>query len=68
MAGVKTTKANKNQTAQERAAATEALSGKKCFKCGKDIKLKELLNVQQVGLGNGGRRTLVSYHRACYSI
>lgn len=67
MAGIRTTKANKNQTAQERAAATEALSGKTCVKCGKDIKLKELLNVQQVSLQTG-RKQLVSYHRTCYSI
>jgi hypothetical protein len=67
MAGIKSAKANKNQTAQERAALTEALSGKKCSKCGKDIKIKELLNVQQVSVETG-RKSLAAYHRACYAI
>ncbi len=58
-------KANKNQTAAERAAASEALSGKCCAKCGKDIKIKELVNVRQI-VGETGRSSITSFHRACY--
>ncbi len=57
---------NKNQTAAERALANEKLSGRKCAKCGQDVKLKDLMNVKQVSFG-AGRREVVSYHRACYS-
>lgn len=58
-------KANKNQTAAERAAAAEALSGRMCSKCGKDIKIKELLNVRQI-VAETGKSSIMSYHRACY--
>ncbi len=58
-------KANKNQTAAERSAAAEAMSGKTCTKCSKDIKIKELLNVRQM-VAETGRSSIVSYHRACY--
>ncbi len=58
-------KANKNQTAAERAAAAEVLSGKKCKKCGKDIKVKELINVRQI-MAETGQTSMMSYHRACY--
>lgn len=60
-------KANKNQTAAERALLTEALSGKQCCKCGKDIKIKELLNVKQLSL-ESGQKSMMSYHRACYQM
>lgn len=60
-------KANKNQTAAERALLTEALSGKQCCKCGKDIKIKELLNVKQLCF-QSGTKSVMSYHRACYSV
>ncbi len=62
-----TVKANKNQTAAERALATEVLSGKQCCKCGKDIKIKDLLNVKQLALGTG-QKAMMSYHRACYQM
>lgn len=58
-------KANKNQTAAERAAANEVLSGKLCSKCSKDIKVKDLVNVRQI-IAETGRSSMVSYHRACY--
>jgi len=57
---------NKNQTAAERALANEKLSGRKCAKCGQDVKLKDLMNVKQMSFSTG-RREVVSYHRACYS-
>ncbi len=57
---------NKNQTAAERAVAAEKLSGRKCAKCGQDVKLKDLMNVKQMSFGSG-RREVVSYHRACYN-
>ena len=56
---------NKNQTAVERAVAAEALSGKRCTKCGEEVKLRDLLNVKQVSFVNG-RKQLAPYHRACY--
>lgn len=65
MAG--TLKANKNQTAAERALATEALSGKVCCKCGKEIKLKELVNVKQLCFSTS-QKAMMSYHRACYQM
>ncbi|MBI2939834.1 MAG: hypothetical protein HYY04_05290 [Chloroflexi bacterium] len=69
---------NKNQTAAERALLTDALSGKVCAKCGKEVKIKDLVHVKSVplsrsngnGNGNGhhnGNRGLQSYHRACYT-
>jgi len=60
-------KANKNQTAAERALATEALSGKVCCKCGKEIKIKELVNVRQLCFGSS-QKTMLAYHRACYQV
>ena len=57
---------NKNQTAAERAQAAEKLSGRRCAKCGQEVKLKDLMNVKQVSFA-GGRRDVVSYHRACYN-
>ncbi len=57
---------NKNQTAAERALANEKLSGRKCAKCGQDVKLKDLVNVKPMTFG-GGKREVLSYHRACYS-
>ncbi len=57
---------NKNQTAAERALANEKLSGKRCAKCGQDVKVKDLVNVKQMSFGSG-KRELLSYHRACYS-
>lgn len=58
-------KSNKNQTAAERAAAQEALSGRMCSKCGKDIKIKELVNVRQI-VAESGKSSINSFHRACY--
>ena len=58
--------ANKNQTAVERAQAAEILSGKKCSKCGKDIKLKDLMSVKQVSMETGAK-VIAPDHRACYS-
>ncbi len=60
-------KANKNQTAAERAQAAEILSGKLCTKCGKDIKLKELLNVKQMCF-QSNQKSVMAYHRACYQV
>jgi len=57
---------NKNQTAAERALMAEALSGKTCGKCGKDVKLKDLIHVKSISLGSRAR-ALVPYHRACYT-
>lgn len=56
---------NKNQTAAERSVLAERLSGKKCSKCGQEVKLKDLMNVKQVTIGSA-RAHVVSYHRACY--
>lgn len=58
-------KANKNQTALERAAATSVSSGKSCLKCGKDIAIKDLLNVVQRDVATNGKRSF-AYHRTCY--
>ena len=58
---------NKNQTAVERAQATEVFCGKLCAKCGKEVKLKDLLNVRQLSLADSGSRKVVSYHRNCYT-
>ena len=57
---------SKNQTAAERALAQEALSGRVCQKCGKDIKIKDLLTVKQVTMETR-RRSIATYHRHCYS-
>jgi hypothetical protein len=57
---------NKNQTAAERAALAEALSGQKCTKCGKDVKLKDLLNVKHISFQTR-RKEMMTYHRACYT-
>jgi hypothetical protein len=57
---------NKNQTAVERAIANERLSGKRCAKCGQEVKIKDLVNVKQMTFGSG-RREVLSYHRDCYS-
>ncbi|MBI3980048.1 MAG: hypothetical protein HY331_17890 [Chloroflexi bacterium] len=57
---------NKNQTAAERAAANDRLSGKSCTKCGKDVKIKDLLHVRQVSLATRQKQVL-AYHRACYT-
>ena len=58
-------KVSKNQTAAERAVASEASSGKVCAKCSLEIKLKDLVNVKQLDHGSG-HRTMVAYHRKCY--
>ena len=58
---------SKNQTAAERALAAERSSGRKCSKCGQEVKLKDLVNVQQVSFATN-RRGIVSYHRACYTV
>jgi len=60
-------KANKNQTATERAAAAMGLSGKVCEKCGEAIMIKDLLNVQRKSL-NGNGKVTASYHRRCYGL
>ena len=57
---------NKNQTAAERAAFAESLSGHQCAKCGKDVKLKDLLNVKMVSFQTR-RKEIISYHKACYT-
>ena len=57
----------KNQTAVERAQASEALSGKSCQKCGNDVKIKDLVNVRQISFADGGARKVVPYHRNCYT-
>ena len=57
---------NKNQTAAERAVLSEKLSGRKCVKCGQDVKIKDLMNVKQLSFASN-RREVVSYHRACYT-
>jgi len=57
---------NKNQTAAERALANDRLSSKKCVKCGQPVKIKDLMNVKQLTFG-GGRKDVLSYHRACYT-
>ena len=58
---------SKNQTAAERALAAERSSGRKCSKCGQEVKLKDLVNVQQVSFATN-KRGIVSYHRACYTV
>lgn len=58
-------KANKNQTAVERAAATAVSSGKSCTKCGKDIAVKDLLNVVQRDVASNSKKAF-AYHRTCY--
>ncbi len=58
---------NKNQTAAERALLAERSSGHKCFKCGQDVKLKDLVNVQQVSFATN-KKGIVTYHRACYTV
>lgn len=58
---------NKNQTAAERALLAEALSGKVCGKCGKEVKIKDLIHVKSLSLGTR-EKSLVPYHRACYAI
>jgi hypothetical protein len=57
---------NKNQTAAERATLAEALSGHTCSKCGKDVKLRDLLNVRSISFQTR-RKAIVTYHRACYT-
>jgi len=57
---------NKNQTAAERAALAEALSGKSCTKCGQNIKIKDLVHVRQVHF-DARRKEMVAYHRVCYA-
>lgn len=67
---------NKNQTAAERAALAEALSGKTCTKCGQVVKIKDLVHVKQISFGSNGtngsngtsgRTTLSPFHRLCYT-
>ena len=57
---------NKNQTAAERAALAEALSGKSCTKCGQNVKLKDLLHVKRISFIDS-RKELVPFHRGCYT-
>lgn len=61
--------ASKNQTAAERAISGEALTRKRCNKCGKLIKQKDLVNVKMIQAeGNGALRdSIVPYHKSCYS-
>ena len=45
---------NKNQTAAERAALAEALSGKTCTKCGQTVKIKDLVHVKRISYASNG--------------
>ena len=58
---------NKNQTAAERALASERSSGRRCTKCGQEVKLKDLVNVQQVSFATN-KRAIASFHRVCYTV
>ena len=58
---------NKNQTAAERALLQEALSGKVCSKCGKEVKIKDLIHVKSLSFGTRSK-ALMPYHRACYAV
>ena len=58
---------NKNQTATERALAAERSSGRRCVKCGQEVKLKDLVNVQQVSFATN-KRAMSSFHRTCYTV
>lgn len=62
---IDTGKVSKNQTAVQRAVAAQAGTGKRCEKCGEDIKLKDLVNVKQIDHATG-RKVTAAYHRACY--
>jgi hypothetical protein len=58
---------NKNQTAAERALAADRGSGRLCTKCGQEVKLKDLVNVQQLSFATN-KRAIVSFHRNCYTV
>ena len=58
-------KVSKNQTAAERAVASEMSSGKVCAKCSAEIKLRDLINVKSVDHSTG-RKAMMAYHRKCY--
>jgi len=62
---IEVSKVSKNQTAAQRAVAAEVSSGKRCSKCGEEIKMKDLVNVKQVDHSTG-RKVVVAYHRNCY--